>query len=134
MQRIDISDIKVENDVSRFDMDYVVSSLQSLWRKDKSADTIKQSFENSVSFGLFHKDRQGGFVRAVTDGCIISWICDLFIDEAYRRKGLGRLLMEELLEHPLVKGTRIYLSATEDAKKLYEDLGFSFPQSPVYRK
>lgn len=134
MQRIDISDIKVEKEVSRFDMDYVISSLQSLWRKDKSADKIKQAFENSVSLGLFYHNRQVGFVRAVTDGCIISWICDLFIDQDYRRMGLGKMLMKELLEHPQVKDTRVYLAATEDATRLYEGLGFSFPQTVIYRK
>jgi GNAT superfamily N-acetyltransferase len=115
-------------------MNYVVSSLQRLWRKDTSADRIKRAFENSISFGLFHNGRQIGFVRAVTDGFTVSWVCDLFVDEAYRRMGLGELLMKELLEHPRVKDTRIYLAATQDAIKLYNRMGFSLPQAPVYTR
>ncbi len=60
----------------------------------------------------------------VTDFATFAWICDVFIDEAYRRKGLGVWLMETVIVHPRLQGLRMTLLATRDAHGLYRKVGF----------
>ena len=58
-----------------------------------------------------------GFVRGLTDGEITTYIADLLVDPRYRRKGLGRLLIEAC--HALYPHTRLDLISEEDAVPFY---------------
>ena len=80
----------ITNEQSEFDMDFVVGSLQEAWRKGRAREPIETAFANSLCFGLFDGEKQIGFVRAVSDRCFISWLCDMFIDPEYRGKGLSQ--------------------------------------------
>ena len=73
---------------------------------------------------LFHKNKQIGFVRLVSDFITFSWICDVFIHPDFRGKGLSKWLFECVLEHPSAK-TRLSILATSNAAGLYEKFGFS---------
>jgi GNAT superfamily N-acetyltransferase len=48
---------------------------------------------------------------------------DVFIDERYRKKGLGKWLMSCVVSHPFVAHTKSRL-ATADAHGLYEKFGY----------
>jgi len=111
--------------LSEFDMDFVVSSLQLQWRRGAGRERIEKAFEGSLSFGVFDRARQIGYVRAVTDRCFVSWICDLFLEPAYRGRGLGKWLMECVMSHPDLVHTRLVLSSVPKYQAFYERLGFS---------
>ncbi len=63
-----------------------------------------------------------GFVRALTDGEVTTYIADLLVDPRYRRRGLGRLLIEAC--HALYPHTRLDLISEEDAVPFYRREGF----------
>ncbi len=63
-----------------------------------------------------------GFVRALTDGEVTTYIADLLVDPRYRRRGLGRLLVEAC--HALYPHTRLDLISEEDAVPFYRREGF----------
>ena len=43
----------------------------------------------------------------------------------YRKQGLARLLIEEIMSHPELKGLRTWsLRTAEEARKIYEEKGF----------
>src|SRR6185436_17158270 len=90
---------------------------------DRPRSVIEQSIANSVCLGLFQEDRQIGFARAVTDCATFTWICDVIVDPACRRRGLGKWMVEILIEHPLLQ-TRSQVLATRDAHALYDRFGF----------
>ena len=106
------------------DMVFVTESLQALWRRVASRESIEKALKNSLCFALFDSGKQVGFVRAVSDHTFVSWVCDLFVDPTYQNKGLGRWLMECLSEHPDLSGTRLVFSATSAACAFYEHLGY----------
>ncbi len=58
-----------------------------------------------------------GFVRALTDGEVTTYIADLLVAPRYRRRGLGRLLVEAC--HALYPHTRLDLISEEDAVPFY---------------
>ena len=49
---------------------------------------------------------------------------DVFIDEEHRGKGVGKILMQYVLDHTRLKGIFRWFLMTEDAHGLYQKYGF----------
>ena len=62
-----------------------------------------------------------GFVRALTDGEVTTYIGELLVVPRYRQKGLGRALLD--MCHHLYPNTRLDLLSTESADQFYEAMG-----------
>ena len=113
------------DDRSQMDFDTVFALLAATyWASDRSREVQQTAFANSVCFSLFHGKTQIGFARAVTDHATFAWIADVIIAPAHRGIGLGKWMMNCLLDHPALK-TRSQWLATRDAHGLYEPLGFA---------
>ena len=63
-----------------------------------------------------------GFVRAMTDGEVTTYIADLLIEREHRGKGLGHLMVDAC--HKLYPHTRLDLISTEGANAFYKAHGF----------
>ena len=61
----------------------------------------------------------------MTDQATFAWICDVFVDEAYRGRGVGSGLMDAILADARIAGVRRMLLATSSAAALYERFGFA---------
>ena len=96
---------------------------QSYWAADRSPEMVAESIQHSICFALLHQKHQIGFVRVVTDYATFAWICDVIVHPAHRGQGLGKWMMECLLEHPVLKNISLVLR-TKDAHGLYERFGF----------
>lgn len=53
-----------------------------------------------------------------------GWIAMVIVDEAYRRKGIGRMLLLQGIEHLESRNLTVKLDATPEGKQLYDTLGF----------
>jgi len=116
----------VSTDPARLDLDVVTRLLnETYWAAGRSRETIRASWEKSICFGAYLQadGAQVGFARVVGDGVTFSWVCDVVVDSAHRGRGLGKLLMRSIVQHPAVRGTRSLL-LTRDAHGLYEQFGF----------
>lgn len=69
-------------------------------------------------------DSRGLRARRDGSGDLRAWLCDFFVLEAHRGKGLATWLMEHVMAYPDLQGPRNFLLATRDAHGLYEHLGF----------
>ncbi len=54
----------------------------------------------------------------------VAWVCDVFVAEDQRGKGLGVWLMEVVAAHPGLQGLRRWLLGTRDAHGLYRKTGY----------
>ena len=63
--------------------------------------------------------------RVVTDRATFGWLCDVFVDEAWRGRSLGKALMTYFKAHPELQGFRRMHLATADAHGLYRQFGFT---------
>jgi len=61
------------------------------------------------------------------------WLADVMIDDRYRGKGLGKRLVETILQHEKLKGLAATL-ATRDAQGFYARYGFEPIDVRYYRK
>jgi len=110
----------------RIDLAYVHDylSTKTYWAQGRSLETVRLSIDNSLCFGVFSPEgRQVGFARVVTDRATFAWLCDVFIDEAHRGKGLGKTLVATIVAHPELRGLRRFILATRDAHDLYRNYG-----------
>ncbi|MBI9076990.1 MAG: GNAT family N-acetyltransferase [Desulfatibacillum sp.] len=95
----------------------------SYWAADRDLETVIQSIENSLCFGIYLDGRQVGFARVITDGCTTAFIADVIIDPAHRGQGLGKKMVSAIQAHPRVPDS-VQVLKTKDAHGLYEQFGF----------
>jgi GNAT superfamily N-acetyltransferase len=93
------------------------------WATGRSMSVVRKSIENSLCFGVYDGEEQVGFARVITDYATNGWVCDCFILQSHRGRGLGRWLVETMMEHPDIKGLRRILLNTRDAHELYTQYG-----------
>ncbi|MDE8564040.1 GNAT family N-acetyltransferase [Anoxybacillus rupiensis] len=125
------NDMMISTNHALIQMDRVCEFLaQSYWANQRERTTIIKSIEHSLCFSLFHGQTQIGFARVVTDGATFAYLCDVFIDEAYRGRELGKWLVECVLQHPDLLNIRRFLLVTKDAHGLYQPFGFEVLHEP----
>jgi len=126
---------EISDDRARLDLDVVERLLhETYWAWERPRGAIEKSIANSLCLGAYWRGAQVGFGRAVTDGATFAWVCDVVIDEAHRGTGLGKVLVEALINHPEIAELRQVL-ATRDAHTLYERFGYErFGETFLARK
>ena len=125
-------DYKISTDRNKLDITAIHDFLtnRSYWAKGRSFETVKRSVDNSLCFGMYDsQDRLIGFARVVTDYAIFGYIMDVFILEDFRNQGLGKKLMDYIMQHPDLRGLQRIMLATKDAHGLYEKYGFKLTES-----
>ncbi len=83
-----------------------------------------------MSFGAYVDGRQVGFARVVTDEATFAWICDVFVDESSRGRGVGKRLIAAIVDDPRLQGLTRMMLATRDAHGLYAGFGFAALDHP----
>jgi GNAT superfamily N-acetyltransferase len=117
----------ISTDRRRFDVDvfHRFLSEQSYWARGRTRSTTDAALERSLVFGVYAPDgSMVGAARLVTDCSTFAWVCDVFVLEEMRGRGLGRALMEAIVSHPCVADSKRALLATHDAHGLYAAHGF----------
>ena len=115
----------VSTDPARLDVAAVHAFLtRSYWSPGIAAATVQRAMRGSLCFGLYDAGRQVGLARVVTDGATFAYLCDVYVLEEHRGRGLGRWMMQVVMSHPALAGLRRFALVTRDAHALYETLGF----------
>src|ERR1041384_2254049 len=100
-------------------------SEESYWAQGRELEITAPAIENSISFGVYHEEKQIGFARVITYKATFAYLGDVFILEGYRGKSLSKRLMEAILSHPELQNLRRWILATKDAHGLYAQYGFT---------
>jgi len=125
-------DCTISTDPARLDLDLVHAWLsgESYWAQGRSRERVERSIAHSLNFGVYHGGRQVGFARVVTDRATFAWLCDVFVVESERGRGLGKWLVDVVVAHPELQGMRRWMLATRDAHALYARSGFEPLREP----
>jgi GNAT superfamily N-acetyltransferase len=117
----------ISTDRALLDLDAIHSYLsqESYWARGRSRERIVRGIENSLPFGVYKEGAQVGFARVVTDYATFAWLADVYVLESERGQGLGKALVEAVVEHAEVRDLPRVLLATADAHGLYKRYGFS---------
>lgn len=63
-----------------------------------------------------------GFLRALSDGAVTTYVAELLVAPAWRGKGIASALLDAA--HALAPGSRLDLLATGASRTFYEHLGY----------
>ena len=117
---------EISTDPSRLDIEAIHAFLsQSYWSPGIPRAKVARAIENSLCFGAFCDGQQVGFARVVTDKTTFAYLCDVYVLEAHRGRGLAQQLMDRVVAHPDLQGLRRMMLATRDAHALYAKYGFT---------
>ncbi len=106
-------------------------SNRSYWGKGRTIETVQKSIENSICFGAYDRcNRQAGFARVLTDFTVFAYLLDVFILEDYRKKGIGKQLIDHILNDPALQAIPFWRLDTDDSHGLYRRYGFREPEFP----
>jgi GNAT superfamily N-acetyltransferase len=130
----DESLMRITTDPADLDLDWLVPALseRAYWATGRSRETVEASIRGSLCFGAYDDadgGRQVGFARVVTDLATYGWVCDVFVDESARGRGVGKELMAAIVAEPRLATCRLQL-ATRDASGLYAQFGFRPLRNP----
>jgi N-acetylglutamate synthase and related acetyltransferases len=119
-----------------FELIYNFISRESYWGKQRSREAMQTAIDHSTfCFGLYREmgdaRQQAGFARVLTDFVTFGYITDLFVLNQYRGQGLGKRLLQTIVDFPDLKRLRriTLLTKTPD---FYLPAGFvNFAQAEV---
>lgn len=122
----------VSDDRARLDVRAIHAFLtRSYWSPGIPLEIVERGIANSLCFGLYAADAaQAGFARVITDRATFAYLCDVYVLEEHRGRGLSKFLMRCVHEHPDLQNLRRFMLATADAHGLYSQFGFVTPSRP----
>ena len=110
-------------------------SQEAYWCLGIPSSIVAKSIENSICFGLYHQEEntalQIGYARLVTDQSTFAWLCDVYIEQPYRGRGLSKWLIECIMSSCYVQGLRRICLASKNAHDLYQKYGFKVTDTPA---
>lgn len=128
-----MANFSITNDKSKLDVDMIhrFLSTEAYWCKGVPLHTVKASVEHSLTFAVMEDDKQVGFARVISDYATVAYLGDVFILPGHRGKGLSKLLMQAIMEHPNLQGLRRWILLTGDAHGLYRQFGWKDIADPA---
>lgn len=105
--------------------------VSAYWCEGIPLALLDRAISNSLCIAL-HADDEGqvGFARVVTDRATFAYLCDVYVLDAHRSRGLATWMIETLLAHPDLQGLRRFMLFTRDAHALYTGHGFGLLATP----
>jgi GNAT superfamily N-acetyltransferase len=123
-----VAGYEISTDRGRLDLGAIHAYLtRSYWSPGIPREIVERAARNSLCVGLFEiaTGAQIGFTRVVTDYATFAYLCDVYVLEDHRGRGLSKWMMRECMAHPALTGARRAMLATRDAHGLYRRFGFS---------
>jgi len=100
------------------------------WCEGVPLATVERAIAHSLCIAL-HAEAEGehqgqvGFARVVTDRATFAYLCDVYVLDSHRGRGLATWMIDTLLAHPDLQGLRRFMLFTRDAHTLYAGHGFA---------
>lgn len=128
---VSLGDYTFSVDKKKLDLYYVYNLLcvPSQYSTGLPPERFPLVIKNSVCFAIYHKDKQVGFSRVVTDFTEFASLWDVFVDESHRGNGLAKRMIRYIFEHPNLRGVFRWFLMTENAHGLYRRFGFKTEMS-----
>ena len=116
-------DIEIKLSCSGVNWKLVADTLRKVEMGYHDPGLHKKAFENSyVTVFLYHDNRMIGFGRAISDGAYQAAIYDVAVNPDFQKKGLGNIIIENILER--LPECNIILYASPGKEGFYIKKGF----------
>lgn len=120
-----MTDINIIDGFERMDFEFVTRVLSAAkWSLGISRAEVEQGARYStLVVGAFIGDKQVGYARVASDRTRFAYIMDMIVDEDFRGRGIGSMMLKHILESPCLKDVYSWM-LTSSADGLYEKFGF----------
>ena len=110
-------------------LDLLLLYHNAWWSKDRKSSDIDIILANSsfyIGLVLEKTNKLIAFSRVLTDYFQFSYVYDVIVDEAYRGHGFGKILIEEIINHPKLRNIKnIELVCRKEMMPFYNQFGFT---------
>ena len=116
----------ISDDPTRLDLHAIHAYLsRSYWSPGVPFEVIARAVGGSLCIGAYDAgEAQVGLARFVSDYATYCYVCDVYVLEDHRGRGLSKALLQMAFEHPMLQGLRRWSLVTDDAHGLYRQFGF----------
>jgi GNAT superfamily N-acetyltransferase len=116
----------ISDDPALLDADAIHAYLtRSYWAEGIPRDVVVRSITHSLCLGIYANEReQIGLVRVISDYATFAYLCDVYVLEPHRGRGLSKAAMRLLTSHPRLQNLRRQQLVTDSAHGLYAQFGF----------
>lgn len=129
-------EFEISTDLAKIDLKKLHHFLakESYWSQNIPIEILNKGIENSLNFSVLETKSQNfiGFARVITDYATFAYLADVFIDNEYRGSGLGKWLIQTIMEFRELQGLRNWFLYTKDAHALYAKYGWKPLDNPEY--
>lgn len=117
----------LSDEAARLDFDAIHAYLtRSYWSPGIPKEIVIDAARNSLCVGIYTAEgKQVGYLRAISDYATFAYLCDVYVLEEHRRRGLAKAGVKLLLSHPKLQNLRALRLVTKDAHPLYAQFGFT---------
>ena len=122
---------EIDDNRDRVDRDVVWGylSTEAYWGRWRTRDVVEQQIQSAWRVVGAYEGNSGqmvGFARAVSDGCAVAYLADVFVIGPHRGNGLGVRLVRSMIEEGAGAKFR-WMLHTRDAHGMYAKFGFAPP-------
>src|SRR4051794_27999782 len=114
-------DYLISDDPARLNVDAIHGYLsRSYWAASRPREIVERSLAHSLNVGIYSPEgAQVGLVRVVSDYATFAYLCDVYVLEEHRRRGLSKAALRFVDAHPCLQNLRRLHLVTQDAHGLY---------------
>lgn len=117
--------MRITSDLDCLDFETTHALLKATyWGSQRTPELDRRAFGHSICAIALDDGLQVGFARAHGDQTLFARISDVIVWPGHRGKGIGKALVEALLDHPELRTVQTWMLNTADAQGLYERYGF----------
>lgn len=117
----------LSDDPARLDLAAMHAYLsRAYWSENIPFEVLRRAVQGSMCIGVYDATgAQVGFARFISDFATFCYVCDVYVLDAHRGRGVAREMMAMALAHPRLQGLRRWNLVTRDAHALYHHAGFT---------
>ena len=120
-----MTDLEISFDPSRLDFQATSKLLKATyWGTPRTDEINRRAFENSVCAIALIDGRAGRLRPRLGRPRRVATISDVIVWPEHRGKGIGKALVQALLDHPELRSVSTWMLNTSDAHGLYARFGF----------
>jgi N-acetylglutamate synthase-like GNAT family acetyltransferase len=95
------------------------------WGKGRTWEQTLMTIEKCTCFGMYSENgEQIAYARMMCDGLTFAYLMDVIVFDPHKGKGLGKQMIQFILDLPEVKQVNTVALKTLDAHSFYESFGF----------
>jgi GNAT superfamily N-acetyltransferase len=122
-----IGEYTISDDPARLDLKAMHAYLRrAYWCEDIPFEVLERAVQGSLCIGAYDAaGAQVGLARFISDYATFCYVCDVYVLEPHRGRGLARQMLAMAIAHPRLAGLRRWNLVTRDAHALYRGFGFA---------